>query len=123
MPALNEASVLTTKSVQLISASAALAVIIAAIVMLTTAASTRIATPGPDADLERMSPVVVAKGAAGEQAKRTEFTRDTNDGRPRSDKFFFGFLEFDWDPDAPGGVPGFGPHPPSPTLGVAAVKD
>ncbi len=22
---------------------------------------------------------------------------------------FFGFLEFDWDPDAPGGVPGFGP--------------
>jgi hypothetical protein len=21
---------------------------------------------------------------------------------------FFGFLEYDWDPDAPGGVPGFG---------------
>jgi hypothetical protein len=26
-------------------------------------------------------------------------------------KFFFGFLEFDWDPNAPGGVPGFGPWP------------
>jgi hypothetical protein len=25
--------------------------------------------------------------------------------------FAFGFLEFDWDPDAPGGVPGFGPWP------------
>jgi len=25
--------------------------------------------------------------------------------------FFFGFLEFDWDPNAPGGVPGFGPLP------------
>jgi hypothetical protein len=24
---------------------------------------------------------------------------------------FFGFLVFDWDPDAPGGVPGFGPMP------------
>jgi hypothetical protein len=26
---------------------------------------------------------------------------------------FFGFLEFDWDPDAPGGVPGFDPWPGS----------
>ena len=25
----------------------------------------------------------------------------------------FGYLEFDWDPDAPGGIPGFGPLPPS----------
>jgi hypothetical protein len=24
---------------------------------------------------------------------------------------FFGFLEYDWDPDAPGGVPGFDPLP------------
>ena len=24
---------------------------------------------------------------------------------------FFGFLEYDWDPDAPGGVPGFDPWP------------
>jgi hypothetical protein len=24
---------------------------------------------------------------------------------------FFGFLEFDWDPNAPGGVPGFDPWP------------
>jgi hypothetical protein len=27
---------------------------------------------------------------------------------------FFGFLEFDWDPDAPGGVPGFDPWPSTP---------
>lgn len=26
---------------------------------------------------------------------------------------FFGYLEFDWDPDAPRGIPGFGPLPPS----------
>mgnify|MGYP000636143188 CR=1 FL=1 len=26
---------------------------------------------------------------------------------------FFGFLEFDWDPNAPGGVPGFDPWPQS----------
>ena len=26
---------------------------------------------------------------------------------------FFGYLEFDWDPDAPGGVPGFDPINPS----------
>jgi hypothetical protein len=26
---------------------------------------------------------------------------------------FFGFLEFDWDMNAPGGVPGFGPLPSS----------
>jgi hypothetical protein len=29
---------------------------------------------------------------------------------PRS-SFAFGFLEFDWDPNAPGGVPGFDPWP------------
>ncbi len=28
--------------------------------------------------------------------------------------WFFGFLEFDWDPDAPGGVPGFDPWPRTP---------
>jgi hypothetical protein len=27
---------------------------------------------------------------------------------------FFGFLEYDWDPDAPGGVPGFDPSPQTP---------
>ena len=26
-------------------------------------------------------------------------------------KMFFGFLEYDWDPDAPGGVPGFDSWP------------
>jgi hypothetical protein len=34
-------------------------------------------------------------------------------GRERT-KWFFGFLEFDWDPDAPGGVPGFDPWPQAP---------
>ena len=28
-------------------------------------------------------------------------------GAPTRPSFAFGFLEFDWDPDAPGGVPGF----------------
>ena len=31
-----------------------------------------------------------------------------DDGRIRQ---FFGFLEYDWDPDAPDGVPGFDPWP------------
>ena len=30
-----------------------------------------------------------------------------------SPKLLFGYIEFDWDPDAPGGVPGFGPLPNS----------
>jgi len=34
---------------------------------------------------------------------------DTNAKAPS----FLGYLEFDWDPDAPGGIPGFGPLPPS----------
>lgn len=31
--------------------------------------------------------------------------------RGASLKLFFGFVEFDWDPDAPGGVPGFDSRP------------
>ena len=34
---------------------------------------------------------------------------------------FFGFLEYDWDPDAPGGVPGFDPWPKH-HLSVAATS-
>lgn len=34
---------------------------------------------------------------------------------PGNAKLFLGYLEFDWDPDAPGGVPGFGPLPPTST--------
>jgi len=30
---------------------------------------------------------------------------------PPQSSFAFGFLEFDWDPNAPGGVPGFDPWP------------
>jgi len=33
---------------------------------------------------------------------------------------FFGYVEFDADPNAPGGVPGFGPWPSSPP--VATVR-
>ena len=35
--------------------------------------------------------------------------------QPEAKKFqgFFGYLEFDFDPDAPGGVPGFGGWAPS----------
>ena len=122
MPVPNEASVLTTKSAQLTSAAAAIAMIIATIVVVTAAASTRIATP--DLPLEPLLHGVVAstQGAANGHAKRTESAGDKNDGRSRSDKFFFGFLEFDWDPDAPGGVPGFGPYPPASTLAQASPK-
>ncbi len=50
-------------------------------------------------------PVLTAKApAAGERTKTP---------------LFFGYVEFDWDPDEPGGVPGFGPLQPS-NLGVYA---
>jgi hypothetical protein len=58
-----------------------------------------------------------AATVAKESAPRYSTTRPNvpasssfNRGRvPR----FFGFLEFDWDPDAPEGVPGFDPWPSS----------
>ena len=35
--------------------------------------------------------------------------------------FFFGFVEFDHEPNAPGGVPGFGPSPqPTPVMAITA---
>jgi|EndMetStandDraft_4_1072995.scaffolds.fasta_scaffold939314_1 hypothetical protein len=58
-----------------------------------------------------------AATVARESAPRYSTTRPNvpasssfNRGRVPS---FFGFLEFDWDPDAPEGVPGFDPWPSS----------
>jgi hypothetical protein len=42
-------------------------------------------------------------------------------GGDHGSAFFFGFLEFDWDPNAPGGVPGFGPLPKPPTP-IASIQ-
>ena len=44
---------------------------------------------------------------------RAQATAVPNDKLPDGERvpLFFGFLEFDWDPDAPGGVPGFDPWP------------
>ena len=39
-----------------------------------------------------------------------DMPRSPSSDRGHSSRFF-GFLEFDWDPDAPGGVPGFDPWP------------
>ena len=48
---------------------------------------------------------------------RTAASNDTTARLERSDAHtgirFFGFVEFDWDPEQPGNVPGFGPWPPS----------
>ena len=41
-------------------------------------------------------------GASASQAATAAVTQPS---------FAFGFLEFDWDPNAPGGVPGFDPWP------------
>jgi len=35
---------------------------------------------------------------------------------------FFGYVEFDADPDAPGGVPGFGPWPTAPTAVTRSIR-
>jgi hypothetical protein len=36
--------------------------------------------------------------------------------------FFFGFVEFDHDPNAPGGVPGFGPLPRATSVMAITIK-
>jgi hypothetical protein len=41
---------------------------------------------------------------------------------PAGLKLFFGYVEFDQDPDAPGGVPGFGPLPNSASQVAEASK-
>jgi hypothetical protein len=45
------------------------------------------------------------------------------DGNP-STEFFFGFLQFDSNPNAPGAVPGFGPLPqPKPSVTSVATRE
>jgi hypothetical protein len=41
---------------------------------------------------------------------------------PAGLRLFFGYVEFDQDPDAPGGVPGFGPLPNSASQVAEASK-
>ena len=57
--------------------------------------------PGPPSitTIIRTSAPQSAPGAAAAPAAATQ------------PSFAFGFLEFDWDPNAPGGVPGFDPWP------------
>jgi hypothetical protein len=61
-----------------------------------------------------------ATGAAGENAiAKDQRNLETLpsvwfDAGKSEKKFFLGYVEFDWDPDAPGGVPGFGPLPNGP---------
>ena len=59
-------------------------------------------------------------GGATSAAVRLEARQTSPPNAPPSTSFerghapiSFGFLEFDWDPDAPGGVPGFDPWPGS----------
>ena len=42
-------------------------------------------------------------------------------GTPKSFRGFFGYLEYDFDPDAPEGVPGFGALP-QPSREIAQVQ-
>ena len=75
-------------------------------------------------DPEASAPPTVAAVSLGTPVIHTEAATNLalasvskNSDRPSSAgvslKFFFGFVEFDWDPDTPGGVPGFGPVPNS----------
>ena len=59
-------------------------------------------------------------GGATSAAARPAAHQASSSNAPASTSFdhghgsrFFGFLEFDWDPDAPEGVPGFDPWPRS----------
>jgi hypothetical protein len=40
----------------------------------------------------------------------------------REPRFFFGFVEFDWDPNTPGGVPGFEAWPPQQMRPLTVVR-
>jgi hypothetical protein len=42
---------------------------------------------------------------------------------PKGVPGFFGYLEFDFDPDAPGGVPGFGPISPPAQMITQTSRD
>ena len=52
---------------------------------------------------------ITADGAVDAVTSRID--RRKSEGQANVE-FFFGFLEFDWDPNKPGGVPGFGSWPP-----------
>jgi hypothetical protein len=75
-------------------------------------------------DPESSAPPTVAAVSLGTPVINTEAATklalasvSKNSDRPSSAgvslKFFFGSVEFDWDRDTPGGVPGFGPVPNS----------
>ena len=68
------------------------------------------ALPGPGTNVAVVE--IKANADALNDPLRAAFTRNIARS-PSGDtpQLFFGFLEFDWDPDAPGGVPGFGPLP------------
>jgi hypothetical protein len=55
-------------------------------------------------------PALVGLGLATDAATDGRAAQSTAEARPA---FFFGFVEFDHDPNAPGGVAGFGPWPQS----------
>ena len=47
---------------------------------------------------------------------------DTRKLAPSKVPLFFGYIEFDYDPDQPGGVPGFGPWPPVASTNAAVAR-
>lgn len=69
----------------------------------------------PPATLERTARIIAPiEGATSSPPARS--APATGAGKPA---LFFGYVEFDVDPDAPGGVPGFGRWPqPSPPLAM-----
>jgi hypothetical protein len=55
-----------------------------------------------------LPPITTIAGKREPEIMRVATAARAADPRP---SFAFGFLEFDWDPNAPGGVPGFDPWP------------
>ena len=69
--------------------------------------------PPPTTAVSLGTPMVDVEAAAKLARASVSKNSDRLSSARVSLKFFFGFVEFDWDPDAPGGVPGFGPVPNS----------
>jgi hypothetical protein len=64
-------------------------------------------------DLPNPQPIaqVIAPTATSPATDSATAAGHTSPGNGENHRLFFGYVEFDWDPNAPGGVPGFGPLP------------
>lgn len=75
-----------------------------------------------DGGIALETPAAVVRMAERTQSARSASGVTPSDGDAQA-ILFFGYVEFDWDPQKPGGVAGFGPWPPSPPTAIVATAN